>query len=829
MGWGEGLLTSPREPWEKEKATRASSIEEAAWAATPIAVSAQQQLVGMDSEPLTYEVPVDNKNEVFLKRLLAAFEVEAREHIRAMSSGLIALENAPVMEQRLEIIEAIFREAHSLKGAARAVNLAEIEAICQALESIFAALTRQEMAVSTELCDVLHQALDSLGTLLVATEAGLTAAEKSRVGTLVQRLGGLPQVVIGGAQESEVRDQALSLNPAPPSLVPISPSPALLDTVRISTAKLDALLLQAEELLSAKLTASQRAAELRELSTTLTAWHTERAKIHPAVSAMQQSLASADKRHDRARPSARLEHSTAWMRQLLEFLAYHDGSLKALDGKLATLAKAAEQDQRGLSRMVNDLLVEMKKVSMLPFASLLEIVPKLVRDLARDGGKEVEVVIRGGDIEIDRRILEEMKDPLIQVVRNCIDHGIEVPQERERKHKPRHGTMTIAIAQQNGSKVELLIADDGMGIDVARVRFAAQKLGLITPAEADTLDEAEALALVFHSGVSTSPMITDISGRGLGLAIVREKVEKLGGSVALDTAPDVGTTFRMALPLTIATFRGVLVRVAEHLYVLPTAYVERVLRVHRADIKTVENRETLQLDAQVVSLVRLAEVLEWSSPRLRGAAVDSQPAVVLAAAEQRMAFLVDAVLNEQEVLVKRLGPQLLRVRNIVGATILGTGQVVPVLNVLDVLKSAVQASAAAVRSPDAPMEPEAAPRKCVLVVEDSITARMLLTDLLEAAGYQVKTAVDGVDGLAQLRGGGVDLVVSDVDMPRMNGFDLTMKIRGDKQCAEVPVVLVTALASHADRERGIEVGANAYLVKSSFDQSALLEVIRRLV
>jgi two-component system, chemotaxis family, sensor kinase CheA len=203
--------------------------------------------------------------------------------------------------------------------------------------------------------------------------------------------------------------------------------------------------------------------------------------------------------------------------------------------------------------------------------------------------------------------------------------------------------------------------------------------------------------------------------------------------------------------------------------------------------------------------------------------------VVLAAAEQRMAFLVDAVLNEQEVLVKRLGPQLLRVRNIVGATILGTGQVVPVLNVLDVLKSAVQASVAAVRSPDAPMEPEAAPRKCVLVVEDSITARMLLTDLLEAAGYQVKTAVDGVDGLAQLRGGGVDLVVSDVDMPRMNGFDLTMKIRGDKQFAEVPVVLVTALASHADRERGIEVGANAYLVKSSFDQSALLEVIRRLV
>jgi two-component system chemotaxis sensor kinase CheA len=194
-----------------------------------------------------------------------------------------------------------------------------------------------------------------------------------------------------------------------------------------------------------------------------------------------------------------------------------------------------------------------------------------------------------------------------------------------------------------------------------------------------------------------------------------------------------------------------------------------------------------------------------------------------------MAFAVDAVLDEQEVLVKTLGPQLRRVRNIAGATILGTGQVVPVLNVPDVLKSAVRASAAAVRLPAAPAAPKEAPRKSVLVVEDSITARMLLKHLLEAAGYQVMTAVDGVDGFTQLRSGAVDIVVSDVDMPRMNGFDLTAKIRGDKKLADVPVVLVTALQSPQDRERGIEVGANAYLVKSSFDQSDLLEVIRRLI
>jgi two-component system chemotaxis sensor kinase CheA len=452
-----------------------------------------------------------------------------------------------------------------------------------------------------------------------------------------------------------------------------------------------------------------------------------------------------------------------------------------------------------------------------------------VRDLARQGGKEVEVVIQGGEIEIDRRILEEMKDPLIHIVRNCIEHGIEVPQERQRKHKPRHGTITIAVAPQNGGKVALLVSDDGVGIDVARLKSAAQKRGLVTPDDADTLDELETLALVFHSGVSTSPMMTEISGRGLGLAIVREKVENLGGAVSVETAHDVGTTFHMVLPRRLTTLRGVLVRVAEHLFVVPTTDVERVLRINHADIKTVENRQTLQVDGRAIALVRLAEALELSSQHTTSTAVDGLPAVVLAAAEQRLAFLVDAVLNEQELLVKRLGPQLIRVRNIAGATVLGTGQVVPVLNVTDVLKSAIRAGAATPSSGATAGGREAAGQKSVLVVEDSVTTRMVLKSLLESAGYHVRTAVDGVDGLTQLRGGGIAIVISDVDMPRMNGFDLTAKIRGDKELADVPVVLMTGFASDADREHGMQVGADAYLVKGGFDKRDLSAVIERLI
>jgi two-component system, chemotaxis family, sensor kinase CheA len=762
----------------------------------------------------------------FLKRLRATFEVEAREHIRAMSSGLIALERTTVADQRLDIIETIFREAHSLKGAARAVNLAEIEAICQALESVFAALKQQEVVVSTELYDTLHQALDSLGPLLTSPQAGLVATAASRISGVLQRLEGLPKVAFAGARGSEIQDPALILEPMPPPPVSGALSPVLAETVRISTAKLDALLLQVEELLSAKLAARQRTDELREINATLAAWRRERGKIHPVVAAVQQSLAKAGP--EQAELSDGWAQAANWMRQLLDFLAWHDDYLKTFDGELATLTKAAEQDHRALGRMVDDLLEDLKKVSMQPFSSLLEVFPKLARDLARARGKEVEVVIHRGDIEIDRQILEEMKEPLIHIVRNCIDHGIEAPQERERKRKPRRGTVTVAISQKNGSEVELLVSDDGAGIDATRVKSAAQKLGLIAHGEPDPLNAQEALSLIFQSGVSTSPTITDISGRGLGLAIVREKAEKLGGVVSVDTSPDVGTTFRIVLPLTLAAFRGVLVQVAGHLFVLPLTQVERVMRVNKAEITTVESRETLQLNGQVVSLVRLEDALGLPGKNATDASVDNIPVVVLAAAEKRIAFAVGAVLGEQEVLVKRLGPQLPRVRNIAGATVLGTGQVVPVLNVPDVLKSAVRASAAAASPGMTAVEREGAGQKSVLIVEDSVTTRMLLKNLLETAGYRVRTAVDGVDGLAQLRSGAVDIVVSGVDMPRMNGFDLTAQIRGDKKFADVPVVLVTTLASPADRERGMQVGANAYLMKSGFDQSDLLAVIQRL-
>jgi two-component system chemotaxis sensor kinase CheA len=341
------------------------------------------------------------------------------------------------------------------------------------------------------------------------------------------------------------------------------------------------------------------------------------------------------------------------------------------------------------------------------------------------------------------------------------------------------------------------------------------------------MSESEALALIFQTDVSTSPIITQLSGRGLGLAIVREKAEKLGGRVSVESQRNVGTTIRIALPVAVATFRGILVEVAKRLFVVPTAQVERVVRFKAADVQTVEGRETLSLNGRAVSLVRMAQTLELPPVERAGEPVASTPAVILGAKDQRVAFAVDAVLDEQEVLVKRFDKPLSRVRNIAGATVLASGQVAPILNIADLLKSARKGGGAATPTTVGakPAEAEAA---SILVVEDSITSRMLLKGILESAGYKVKTAVDGLEAFTTLRAQKFDLVVSDVEMPRLNGFDLTARIRADKKLAELPVILVTALESREDRERGVDVGANAYLVKSNFDQSNLLEAVRRL-
>ncbi|MBU1566730.1 MAG: hybrid sensor histidine kinase/response regulator [Proteobacteria bacterium] len=772
---------------------------------------------------------MDTKEAEFLQKLLAMFKVEAREHLNVISFGLTTMGEGG-SARSAELVETVFREAHSLKGAARSVNLIDIVNLCQVMEEVFAALKGGRVDLSAQTCDALQQTVDYCFRLVDGEE--ITTADKSVIRELKSRLGDAVSEDSGrekttepmSAQDRQLAEEvtekdkegeepfvqkpeiteslerSADLTPSlpPERQPPTSAGPVAPETVRIATSKLDALLLQAEEMISLKIAAGQRAAELRELKRSFDLWK-------------------------KKRPRERLIGRTNDLHPDSPLLT--DPFISSLDTRLMAMVRAAEYDQRSSAAMIDMMLDDMKKTLMLPFSSLLEMLPRVIRDLSRAAGKKVALTTEGGDIDVDRRILEEMKDPLIHLIRNCVDHGIEPVSERETKGKPADGTMKIAVSSKD-NKIEIAITDDGAGIDVARIKSAAVRHSVVSQEEADKLGDQEAMHLIFHSGVTTSPLITDISGRGLGLTIVREKVEKLNGTVAVDSQIDKGTIFRIVVPLTFATFRGTLVRVAEQLFVLPSCNVECVARARRETIQTVENRETIVFEGRPISLVRLADVLQMKSAAARRMQ-EKGPVqiIILGFAEKRIAFVVDEVLREQEVLVKPLGGQLSRVKNISGATVLANGKVAPILNVSDLLKSVAKNSSSFAAGETTLPEKSLS----ILVVEDSITARALLKNILESAGYQVQTAVDGLDGLTTLKSREFDIVVTDVEMPRMNGFELTARIRSDKKFMELPVVLVTALESREDRERGIDVGASAYIVKSSFDQSNLLEVIERLI
>ena len=773
------------------------------------------------------------KIDAFMKRLLSTFKVEADEHIKNITAGLIDLEKELEPQVKAGIIETVFREAHSLKGAARAVNRSDMETLCQSLETVFSGLKHREIDLAPALFDTLHRSVDMLNaiTLSPPEEAAAGPGEISRI---TEKLA---KTAMGesGAKQAIPNDQPVPRD-YPPTSEPktFPPGPEFpvretddaartqkkaMSTVRISMEKLDSLLRQSEELLSLKLTADRHLEDVQELTHIFGLWNKQWSKIYPVICEFRRLQGKRDKQ-GRKRRQDDIQNV-----KLLEFAELTHDNMKILESRLAELRRRSDHDRYATGLMVDNLLGDVKQILMLPFSTLFEAFPKVLRDLSRDQGKEVELSISGGEIEIDRRILEEMRIVFIHLLRNTIDHGIEKPEVRKKNGKPPRGMIQIVVSRSEGNKAEILLSDDGAGIDLGGLKEASLKRGIVSPEEARKLTEQDVLTLVFQSGVSTSPIITDLSGRGLGLTIVREKIEKLGGRVLIETHRHKGTTIRMALPLTVSTFRGVLVTAAELPFIIPTTEVERTVRIKREEIRTVENRDTLSLEGIAIPLVKLSDVLELSERN------DESPVITVLIMEsqgKRIGFRVDEILTEQEILIKGMSRPLSRVRNIAAATILGSGKVVPVLNASDLVKSAAT-SAVRPAKPAAPQAGGEAAKQNILVVEDSITSRMLLKNILETSGYMVKTAVDGIDAISQLKTEKFDAVVSDVDMPRMNGFNLTEKIRGDKKLAELPVVLVTALGSREDRERGIDVGANAYIVKSSFDQSNLLETLRRLI
>ena len=811
---------------------------------------------------------VATKREEFLKQLLATFRVEGEEHTQKLTEGLLALEENPA--QPAEVIESIYREAHSLKGAARAVGLRDVEIICQAIESVFAGFKRGEFKPTGSVIDLLHGANDLVGRL-IANEGDAAPADMDLVDRFVKELekaaAGLeiqaPGEQAHGAPKNdfivEPQERAKPSEPeAPPAtgqpvepLVPIVPQPLpeesrrvdaerpsplershpsvspapqpttpRAQTIRVNPAQLDKILHQSEELVGVRLTMEHRAKRAAELHGTVYGWCRQWKKLGPACREFKKRLAQ-ELGQETPNSHARL------IGELLDWIEGEPSRLAWLENQMRESKFKIDQDRRMLGLLLEGLRGGVRQTLMLPFSHLLATFPKMVRDLARDLNKPVDFSIQGDQVQVDKRILEELKDPLLHLVRNALDHGLERPEDRRRAGKPESGSLRLAIAQIGNGKVEVTLTDDGQGLNPGKLRSEAIKRKLLSAEQAEKLSDEQAICLIFDSGFSTSARVTDLSGRGLGMAIVREKIEALGGELSIENKPGQGATFRMTLPASMATTRGIMVQAGGRLFCIPTSGVECVFRFKRESLKSTQGAPTTIWQGQCVAFIQLEKLL--GIPEAPAASSENRHlvALLIGTGGERLALGVECVAGEQEVLVKGFGPRIRRLRNIAGTTVLGTGELVPILHLPDLIQTARHI--AGMKSDALSAAETARPAKRVLVADDSITTRTLIKTILEDAGYQVATALDGAQALSMLTQDEFDMLLTDVEMPHMNGFELCHAIRRDSALADLPVILCTSLGSEEDRRRGMDCGASAYIVKRDLEHGQLLDLVAKFV
>jgi len=758
-------------------------------------------------------MPIDR--EALLRNLLASFQEEAGERLVALDANLPGWQNqAPTAEG----IELVFREVHSLKGAAGAVGRSDLERVCHAWEAMLVLLRTGKQAFHPGMATV------SLSTL-AAIKRGLAseALEPAEVKRLCHMLERLPvtKTLDGNSADKAVLATA---EPTPPATIP-APAPAIpqepveeraavwrSQTLRVRAELCDQLAYQSEALLQAKLQAQALQRQLHgQLQCFEQLWQTRGRSVMLGEYLYRQL--------DQGEPinPERLRQLLDWQeesRRLIDQLHADAGQLRQSSNLLSTEMNSLGE---GMSRTVADML-------QLSCRSLLDELPALVQDLAEQTGKQATLKLPATQLLVDKRILDALRTPLLHLLRNALDHGIEPPQVRREAGKPDAGQLEVDIYQDSASHFCLLLRDDGGGIDPAKVRRKAEEIGLLKAGSGE-LEPQQLLNLVFESGLSTSPRLTNLSGRGVGLSIVREELEQLGGSIEVRNLPTAGTEFSIRLPMSRSSFRVVLFRCGEHCFGLPANAVSRTLRVPLDAVKQIENKTVIPMAGRLLPVWSLAEVLELAQPEQTPVMVTL---LVIGEEPQPLAVQVDTMIGDQEITLKPLGKQLKRVRNILGATVLGDGTLVPILHPQDLYRSTLQSAGLAF----VPRSGYAAPvkrRARILVAEDSFTSRGLLRALLETAGYEVQTANDGLDAWNALKQDTFDLLVSDIEMPRMDGFALTSKVRADRELATLPVVLITALHTAEDRARGLEAGANAYLVKGGLEQDTVLAAIKRLV
>ncbi|GAB0057168.1 Sensor histidine kinase RcsC [Candidatus Magnetaquicoccaceae bacterium FCR-1] len=750
-----------------------------------------------------------------LKKFITRFVEEARDHIRQLGEGVASLESGDA-----GVVHAMFRSAHTIKGSARMLKLDPITETAHRVEDFFASLREGRVRFQAESGECLRQALDALSAQvdilaetpdgarlapsdpgLLATLIRLAAEESPSVAPESVPAQTNPEPVVStGVPErsdspappgSDVRSTPLPPPPSPvvtPDRAPSKPEgpreePRLknVETVRVRLEKLDELIKLMGELLSSHARMRQRLVEIATLDRQL------------ATSGL-------------------------------------DGSVTVPLHLFAGRLREDVLDQESLMTELHDKTLMMR---MLPLAVIFEPAQRLARDLARSVGKQAMCQTRGAEIELDRRIIDKLSDPLIHVIRNAIDHGLETPDIRLAAGKPAQGRLTLSARQESG-QVVIEIQDDGAGISLERIRAKALRMGLVNEERVAALTERETLDLIFLPGFSTTTFVTDLSGRGVGMDVVRQTVlEELRGAIEIDTVAEVGTTLRLRVPFSLAMMRVLLVEVNGAHYGFTARHVGAIRRLSRSAVFSLGDRDMVILGNEFVPLLRLSELLDapgavssGSTPRTHAEEPFGMLVVVLAIRDEKLALEVDDLVDEHDMVIHPM-PELLRMAPLVsGLVVTGENALVSVLHAPGLLERARRLRGGHVATIPERREPG---HDRVLVVDDSLNTREIEKDMLEACGFRVTLAEDGLDGLRHALAEEFDAVLTDVEMPGMDGFSLTERLRREDRYRDKPIIILTSRDREEDKQRGMRAGADAYIVKGDFSQGNLVDTLRTLL
>ncbi|WRE01553.1 chemotaxis histidine kinase/response regulator CheAY2 [Helicobacter pylori] len=796
-----------------------------------------------------------------LQEIMEDFLIEAFEMNEQLDQDLVELEHNP---EDLDLLNRIFRVAHTIKGSSSFLNLNILTHLTHNMEDVLNRARKGEIKITPDIMDVVLRSIDLMKTLLVTirdTGSDTNNGKENEIEEAVKQLQAITSQNLEGAKErtkeapqkenkEEAKEEAKEENKenkakAPTTENPTSDNPLAdepdLDYANMSAEEVEA---EIERLLNKRQEADKerRAQKKQEAKQEVTPTkEPPKTETPKAPKTETKAKAKADTEENKA-PSIGVEQTVRVDVRRLDHLMNLIGELVLGKNRLIRIYSDVEERYDGekfleelnqvvssISAVTTDLQLAVMKTRMQPVGKVFNKFPRMVRDLSRELGKSIELIIEGEETELDKSIVEEIGDPLIHIIRNSCDHGIEPLEERRRLNKPETGKVQLS-AYNEGNHIVIKISDDGKGLDPVMLKEKAIEKGVISERDAEGMSDREAFNLIFKPGFSTAKVVSNVSGRGVGMDVVKTNIEKLNGIIEIDSEVGVGTTQKLKIPLTLAIIQALLVGVQEEYYAIPLSSVLETVRISQDEIYTVDGKSVLRLRDEVLSLVRLSDIFKVDAILESNSDVY---VVIIGLADQKIGVIVDYLIGQEEVVIKSLGYYLKNTRGIAGATVRGDGKITLIVDVgamMDMAKSIKVNITTLMNESESTKSKNSPSDYVVLAIDDSSTDRAIIRKCLKPLGITLLEATNGLEGLEMLKNGDKipDAILVDIEMPKMDGYTFASEVRKYNKFKNLPLIAVTSRVTKTDRMRGVESGMTEYITKP-YSGEYLTTVVKRSI